>query len=106
MPDSTTETGESTDQPDTTLAALQRSLEWDCNETNNNHCKIETELSEDSHSPYLHIWPRTNTRGEYVKLSGWDNVLRSVFRFEREHEGVYVSSVDPESSRLLVRERK
>lgn len=106
MPNSTVDAAESTDKSETALASLQRRLEWDCNETNNNHCKIETELSEDSHSPYLRVWPRTNNRGEYVKTSGWDNVLRSVFSFEREHEGVYVGGVDPDSGCLLVRERE
>ncbi len=103
MSDLTTDTqSESTD--DELLAALKRQLEWDCNETSNHNCKIVTELKENSHGPHLRVWPKTNDRGEYIKVTGWDSVLRSVYAFERKHDEIIVSMAHPDKG-LLVRQR-
>lgn len=104
MTESTTSGGDDSDLgSETPLETLQYSLEWNCNETNNNHCRIVTELDEDDHGHWLRVWPRTDDRGEYVKATGYDSVLRQIYRFEAEHE-VLVTDVDPDSSRVLVRD--
>lgn len=72
----------------TSIESIRDSLEWHCNETNNYHCRIVTEIEKDGINglPALKVWPRTNEKGEYVKVSGWSTVLRDAFEYEKAGE--------------------
>lgn len=87
------------------LEKLKEIIEWNCNETNNHHCKVVARIAETNHGEALIIYPETNNRGEYLKISGYDSVLRECFGKESSEEwDIIVSNVNPDNGKIVVRE--
>jgi hypothetical protein len=72
------------------IETMRKQLEWDCNETNNHHCRIVTKMHDDPRR--LIVMPETDNKGSYIKTSGWSNVVRDIVRAEERHEGLLMSA--------------
>lgn len=69
------------------LVEVRNMLEHNCNGTNNHHCRIVTDMRELPHgNTSLVVRPKTDNTGEYKKISGWSNVVRSMVKAESRYE--------------------
>jgi hypothetical protein len=70
------------------LEDLKHRLEWNCNETNNHHCRIGTRIDEARGRRVLRVWPRHDETGEPEKVTGWASVWRDAMAYERDRDVV------------------
>lgn len=75
------------------LRSVRDNIEWDCNETNNHHCRVVTEVEYlDGLCWSLKVQPRTDETGEPLETTGWAKVIRDMVHASKKRENLALNA--------------